>query len=418
MDIGTFLLTATTDNFREQFQGATRDVIIDYVKSNDIRLYKLVGLNPYFAKALLNIYSTEEQDGVLQIAIDRNNGDISSIFDYYSIYTKGFLYDKMFLGYPFDPYELLDMGYIPNLTYYNRPDRQKFLSFAYHRVPQDTVKWFFQITTEEHLKERKFWVKYTKERALKDVLDANALGIMFFYPEMLYKNLHPKTDMEVFRSANSLTGFIEDDILVVNKKKYIVNQTAIPVTRYSSCVETGLYHCSISSEETRCGTYYYQELESHIYLLVDNHLVARTKTGACLALLETSTNEEFKEDVESYVSNMPKEQKNYENGLYKEDMMYTPLEAATLLGYKGIGDASTVSQYPIYLGSSPLQGPKEDHSGLYASEDDLDIPMCLEARRQGYDTVLLTHMIGAFKVVSELVDVRSRVESLRNLVWT
>ena len=60
---------------------------------------------------------------------------------------------------------------------------------------------------------------------------------------------------------------------------------------------------------------------------------------------------------------------------------------------------------------------------MYAMEDFLDQPLCKLARlpdpetgRPRYEAILLTTMTGGSRMVSELLDVRSREESFRSLM--
>lgn len=53
---------------------------------------------------------------------------------------------------------------------------------------------------------------------------------------------------------------------------------------------------------------------------------------------------------------------------------------------------------------------------LYADEDRFDQPICLMARHLGIDCIILTHMIGDHRIVSEVMDSRSREESYGNIV--
>jgi len=51
------------------------------------------------------------------------------------------------------------------------------------------------------------------------------------------------------------------------------------------------------------------------------------------------------------------------------------------------------------------QGKDQFHNPIY------DQPLCKAARSKGIDVVVLTHMVGAFRLVSEVLDTRERVQS-------
>lgn len=69
---------------------------------------------------------------------------------------------------------------------------------------------------------------------------------------------------------------------------------------------------------------------------------------------------------------------------------------------------------------SELSGSKtlsEHVPSLYGLEDTLDQPLCLTAQRQGIDCILLKYMTGKTRIVSEILDMRFREESFKNILY-
>ena len=54
---------------------------------------------------------------------------------------------------------------------------------------------------------------------------------------------------------------------------------------------------------------------------------------------------------------------------------------------------------------------------MYASEDYLDQEICKMGRERGLDIIVLTHMIGMYQVVTEILDCRNRDISFQRLLF-
>lgn len=148
----------------------------------------------------------------------------------------------------------------------------------------------------------------------------------------------------------------------------------IPVMRYQNESGTLFFNNSEDQEYNNfCGTFYYFEPESEIYLLSDNVLIARNKIHAAAIL-------GFSEDeiVEILFRN-------------SED----PLDLELIRSFM---DGNNV----------PLEN--------YAMEDPLDQPICARAKDQNYKVIVLTEMVGTNRYVTEILDTRIRAESFKNLI--
>lgn len=248
------------------------------------------------------------------------------------------------------------------------------------------------------------WVYRTLESWKKIAIQSvNSLPLLLYAPELVYKDSkRPKTDMSLFRSPSSLTiegGVGRDKEIVVNGENWRV----IPVTRYAAGMSGSFYYDDEGEAEEReeyCGTFYYYETGSTTYLAYKTFLVAFNKTDAAMKLgIKTDINDE---QLEKHM-----------NGEYPRDLMLTPREVSVMYEdeeyhrkYSSVINAK--EQVPFYAGM---------YLELYAIEDELDQPLCIAAKEQGYDIVILESMIGSHQVVTEVLDTRSREDSFKSLVY-
>ena len=221
-------------------------------------------------------------------------------------------------------------------------------------------------------------------------------GMLLMYaPELLYtRSKRPRTDMSLFRSPLSRTiarDFVRDGVVTLSGEQWNV----APVTRYADGMSKGLYYGE--TPVAVCGTFYYREEESSTLLAYRTSLVAFNKTAACEQLGVQS-------DVE-IADNMSPQM----NGELPGDLMMSPVDASKYVDNAALQVISpALSQREHYAGK---------FLGLYAEEDTLDQPLCNAARAQGIDVVILTHMVGAYQIVTEVLDTRTRAESFRSLVY-
>lgn len=156
-----------------------------------------------------------------------------------------------------------------------------------------------------------------------------------------------------------------------------------------------------------CGTFFYYEPESIVFLQGKSVLVSETKCSASQYLLTLKDNEELYELVQLQFDS-PRDRK-WQNGTYRKDLMYTCEEAKSAVSVFSDTMFAPTSQHRMYLG---------DKVRLYASEDDFDQPLCKHAATLGFDLVVLTRMVGQEQVLTEVLDTRERDVCLSNLVFT
>lgn len=216
--------------------------------------------------------------------------------------------------------------------------------------------------------------------------------LLLFAPDAVYKqSKRAKTSMSMFRTSNN--QFIYSRPSAANY---------LPITRYGEGMSKGLYNIGPYEPSRHCGTFYYFEMESTTFLFYKNALMARDKQDAAkkLGIVEIQT-EQGRFDLERYWT----------------------VEFPTSSPHSFMLTANQFrANFPrgfssFYAFDDNMQLDRTFYGGFpyYAQQDDLDQPICKAAKSQGYDVILLTHMIGSRQVVYEVLDTRLREESFANL---
>jgi hypothetical protein len=331
---------------------------------------------------------------------------------------------------------VVDHGFIPSfLTYPGKID-DIIILMENLDTPVEVLSFFHDITFPEHIA---IFEMLTQEASLElhRILDDTTSMLRWTYPHLLYsQSQRLKTDMSMFRTPFSNTGRVERqkletdfgsyEILSLESKTSITmtsGKYAVPVTRYAGSVTSGRYHGE--PEQSYCGTFYYHEPESQTYLIGKKILIAETKYEATEALFRVSNvNGSFHNHVEDLLESHMIVPMNYEWEKKKLplDLMLTPEQFISLYekyyqetvdrlkaSFRGKNFSDEILQVPIYSGMI---------LGLYAQEDNFDQPLCILGKEIGYDIIILTRMVGAKQIVIEVLDTRSREESLQNLIFT
>ena len=230
------------------------------------------------------------------------------------------------------------------------------------------------------------------------VASADSTQLRWRAPEMLYtRSQRPRNDMSLFRSPMSHTTQQSGGDVTLDGEQW----HTVPVTRYAEGMSRGLFYEG-ETPSRFCGTFYYLEEESSTLLSYRTALTAFNKTDACeqLGVLNKHTENYSLDDYDML--------RQHIDGYFPRDLILTPVDVNAMdPRYPGI-DPVTVTPTPMYAGK---------RLGLYAAEDGLDQILCNAARSAGYDIVILEAMVGSFQVVTEVLDTRSRQDSLRSLVY-
>lgn len=273
------------------------------------------------------------------------------------------------------------------------------------------------------------WQYRTMETIRRDAIEsANGMLLNIYAPDQIYRISHrPKTDMSLFRHPTSNRAYrdqIRNGKITLGGEEWNV----IPVTRYSKGMRRSLFFGGGEvGDREFCGTFYYGEPESTTLLAYQTSLRAFNKTDAMNKLgreLPSPITEDWTEDeVYAYEYHEGKQilrLRDHISGKYPRDLMLTPQEAMKLYW-------NPSSEYRIRSKSDPLYGREDvlsfekhyagEYFDLYAAEDYLDQPLCLAAKEDGLDIVILENMVGSFQVVTEVLDTRSREDSFRSLVY-
>lgn len=274
------------------------------------------------------------------------------------------------------------------------------------------------------------------ERHTEAKKDVNSLPLLLYAPDLVYKSKRPKTDMDMFRTPNSIVASKAE----LDNGRY-KEWSVIPVTRYAYGMSRGAYY-EVETTQKFCGTFYYIEPESSTYLAYRNPLIARTKTNAFLELLKMLNIPKLNHD--SFFEQLRKAKTLAERRRLEDEQTYSVhkdmFDNPDELSYKwAMADPSfppdlcmtpqeLIERFPSFVRKeklnielahqlAPIKRYMGQFIGLYASEDDLDQDICKLASQAGYDVIILTHMVGSHKVVSEVLDVRDRAVSFDNLIF-
>lgn len=338
--------------------------------------------------------------------IFKTDEDVITVVDYLTAQAKD---ANIFpVKYVWDPRRMIQLGLWPTSINMNYPWVIEWLEGEDIDVLEFWSTEMFPTEIINNLRDEMNW-KYRTLQTLKReaVEQGNSIALKLYAPEMLYsRSNRPITDMSLFRNPLSLTCEREDIIrgrLLIGQEVYRV----IPVTRYAQGMSKGLYHNEKDAPADVCGTFYYYEEESNTLLAYRTELRAFNKTDACqklgIRLYEPSAE---RGNRVLYIE--PGAQKHI-NGIYPRDLMLTPQRALDYMGMRDEEDDTTdLPPVPHYAA---------DYLDLYAAEDYLDQPLCVTAREMGHDIVVLEAMVGAFQIVTEVLDTRAREDSFKSLVY-
>lgn len=310
--------------------------------------------------------------------------------------------------FPFDEPTQVDVDML-------RMDKESFEFWhpldAYHRY-KDTTTWYYK-TIESHRK--------------NGIQKCISLPLMYVAPDLVYKqSKRPKTSMNIFRSPSSVV--VDKATIVKIPSESLLSRVTIegetfniiPVSRYGAGMSKGLYHDLYENDpqltSTLKGTFYYYEPESSTFLTFNTYRIYFNKTDAAIKL---------DQEIGGYYT---KDYRKIENkslamhmsGELPEDLKLTPRQLVNIYGktpkqyipsYWRSTDEIVAPEIPHYIGLNPL-------SKIYGYEDELDNDIYDMGEELGIDILILTHMTGAYQVVTEIYDIREREVSFRNLVYT
>lgn len=215
-----------------------------------------------------------------------------------------------------------------------------------------------------------------------DILVGRGFNRDVLKAKLLYPSGRPRSDMREIanvRIAYKLHPIIQsswDNVLVndVYKPGTYNDIISIPVVRYGKGKKGYYFKGDV---ETFCGTFYYYEPGSDFYLTSTKTLIAPNKISAFIMLGGNGGKDVTRNIIKNSASSA-----------------YRPL---------------------LYKMLDPSFDPEVYDKSLYEVEDMFDQGLCHYAREKGYDAVILTHMTGTNRLVSEVLDTRNRDDSFNFL---
>lgn len=351
-----------------------------------------------------------------------NERDVTKVIDKLALIGKDTSIYPVLHAY--DPRRMIQLGLYPTSIDINVPWVVDWLngvdleSIEFMSVEVSPAHTIGKLHLEMH------WKYLTLETLRKQACeDAGSVALTLRDPASLYQQSHrPRTDMRIFLTLSSpLTG--------ETTETFGSGWSFIPVTRYAKGMSKGMYYHDEPQTEFH-GTFYYHEPESTTVLAYKTALRAFNKTDAAMKLgltdetfLDTETldacdDKKCAQDLFRFITDpdpspvlAPKYPINnhvirHLNGVYPRDLMLTPMEAFEII-------APSSETPPTHLPA--VRHYAAEYLGLYAAEDYWDQPLCIAARKAGFDIVILENMVGAFQIVTEILDTRPRDESFRCL---
>jgi hypothetical protein len=217
----------------------------------------------------------------------------------------------------------------------------------------------------------------------------------------------------------------------------------VPVVRYSNGMRNGCYFESKKEcEYNYLGTFYYWEPESGCYLKMgknfdffENKFDCATKmmykleqydeiTGGenpkiskLFKKLEKYTHQILNELGVTFKKNYYEEYQIFENNVLRNDSTSEPIDHILEHEFISVYIGEEAKYLPITKEYKSTVSYTYMKSLFYAMEDELDQVLAQVLILFGYDVVIFGRMAGMYRVVSEVLDVRTREDSLRNLCW-
>jgi hypothetical protein len=266
------------------------------------------------------------------------------------------------------------------------------------------------------------WMDYAKRTSI-------VMPIFLFAPNKLYASGNLKTDMAMFQQVTSSKySSVKQETpitfqVTVGEKVLL----GVPVIRHAVEPFKGLFYDQ--SDETYlknsfCGTFYYREKESNVYLLYEKGMKFKNKYEAAKVLL----------GVPDARAIRPKIARNYYENLESfpyPDLMMTPREyfyhirddemlqeMLADIQDDHVKQLNTSDLFDLY--NNPVPDEKYYVGAVLqiAGVDEVyDQDLCIVAALKGIDVLVFYEMVGSHKFQIEVLDCRDRITSFDNLSY-
>jgi hypothetical protein len=266
------------------------------------------------------------------------------------------------------------------------------------------------------------WVYISPEGLEKVEKSVDILGTRGYNKYRYPRSGRPVTTMTPLRPDNYRTIRFDGDInrsgepILMSKGGTETtgsqsNNYVIPVSRYAEGMTRGLYFTGEIGEF--CGTFYYLEPDSKVWLNIGSRYVTKVnKVGLAMYLFEKMKVKKDKAamsnlaNVIGYVADL------ISNAI--RDELEVEIETAR-------------KEYFYFSEHGHFQDLNIDENfrmsdgrffgAIDSLEDALDQIICYYSKLVDIDVIILTKMTGHGRLVSEVLDTRSRQESISNLYW-
>lgn len=340
----------------------------------------------------------------LQTLLDETRNVTEASLPLYHIMTLDDV--RLLLFHGFVPEFILDM---------EQPNYALFASHLIFRRYNDQTLRFWNPgvdqTVEEEGSAMYMSIERMKQRAYET---ASSLMLLLFAPEHVYKqSKRPVNNMEMFKGVKCLHHSLAE-------RQRVTNVPYIPVTRYARGMSHGLYYTDADADSSSfCGTFYYMEPESTTYLLATKVFRAKTKTDAFNALISKISSYITRKQLKAQLEEPSLDERNLLEQLKDSDLMFTPAQFEEFRRSANPYVQKAIAKHDWTM--LPLVQPRPYYCahvlGLYAAEDYLDQAVCNAARERNVRVVVFERVVGSHQIVTEVLDVRPRQESFRNLCF-
>lgn len=247
----------------------------------------------------------------------------------------------------------------------------------------------------------------------------HSLGLSVAFTDLLvYQSGRPRVDMIPYVTEID----IQPRMYYPKPHEYILPQSRVlstvtdapdgvllhsftPVSRYQT---GGIGYLTVLGGEQKewCGTFYYYEPDSPVFIYATKALVTWNKITACLDLGV---------DIDIVYQAIYNARKDWI--IFDDDDNETP-GVPNNMGFQVEGDTKE-EQWLNVIKAFQIRSidPYVHLNEFNAAEDDLDQLVCQTAKDQGIDLIVLKYMTGEQRVVTEILDTRSRKESFDALCF-
>lgn len=300
------------------------------------------------------------------------------------------------IKYVEDIYEFVKTGFIPMK---NKNEIEMFIKYKDDFQVLNIVKFWCNYIEDLHLISN--WIYSSRTRNIFHAQTYCDSFALLFENNLLYKSMRPKTNMNTFITDTTKTYSNLNEI----------TKTYIPITRYSTGMQRGLYHGKDVYNRYK-GTFYYYEPESTTILTYKTIAIYKNKYQAALDFVPSALNGRF--SAKKFQIDWLSE--NY--SLLPKDLLMTPTQVVNTIAkleYEDCiyslnkiysGEAKNIPQTVEYVGKI---------FGLYALNDSLDQDLCIAARKRKIDILVFEEEVGSRQLVKEVLDTRERTKSFSSL---